>query len=128
MEEIQLHSGNFFCNDIQFDVLYKDEVYKIQIKRNSISISKNSLLFLSDECNIFEYDEGFNYIYNNIVYWVESQQSFSLKFLKLNFGMEQVKFREIMSESNKSFLEILRDNDYDYDKASEHTIEDEYIS
>lgn len=128
MEEIQLHSGNFFCNDLEFDVLYKNEVYRVHLKKHSIDIVRDSHAFLSNECNIFDYDEGFNFIYNNIVYWVESQQNFSLNFLKLNFEMEEVGFKEIMSGSNRTFLDILRSNDYDYTAAKNHKPEDDYVS
>lgn len=127
MEEIQLQSGNFFCNDLEFDVLYKDEIYKVHLTKHSLDIVRNSHAFLSNECNIFDYDEGFNYIYNNIVYWVQSQQYFSLNFLKLNFELEEVGFRQIMSESNRTFLQILRDKDYNYTAAKQHKIEEDFI-
>ena len=42
--------------------------------------------------------------------------------------MEQVNFRQIMSESNRSFLEILRSNDYDYTEAENHNIENDLVS
>lgn len=90
------------ATQIKFELLYNGENYEIELKTNYIYIRKHNLAFYSNDCDISNYDENFNFVYNNLLYFIKQNNILNNEIIS-GVNIKDLNFMELLNESQINF-------------------------